>query len=51
MSAGEINLYGHPTEEAMAAVSSVGANIYRTDTMGDIVCRLSPNDITVRTQF
>ncbi len=51
VSAGENNRYGHPTEEAMAAVSSVGANIYRTDTMGDIVCRLSPNDITVRTQF
>jgi len=35
-SAGENNSYGHPTQEAMDRFAAVGAQMYRTDTMGTV---------------
>lgn len=41
ISAGVKNRYGHPTSEAIERVQSVGAEIYRTDQLGDVVLNLS----------
>ena len=38
ISCGVDNEYGHPHGAALAAFESVGADIYRTDTDGTIVC-------------
>ena len=38
VSCGKDNDYGHPHGAALAAFASVGADVYRTDADGSIVC-------------
>jgi len=38
VSVGKDNTYGHPSDDVMSRLEDMGAVIYRTDTMGDIVC-------------
>ena len=49
ISVGKGNSYGHPTGEALARLSSVGATIYRTDESGTIVCESDGENITFET--
>lgn len=49
ISVGKGNSYGHPTGEALARLSSVGATIYRTDESGTIVCESDGENITFKT--
>ena len=44
------NSYGHPTDDALNALESVGSEIYRSDQDGDVVCTFSPDTITVDSQ-
>lgn len=39
ISVGRDNSYGHPTEEAISRLRDAGANILRTDELGDIIFR------------
>ncbi len=38
ISVGADNSYGHPTEETLSRLRDAGAQVYRTDLQGDIVC-------------
>lgn len=49
-SSGKDNKYGHPHEEVIERLEKVGSSIWRTDTDGDIIVRVSRNDIYVYTQ-
>ena len=44
ISTGE-NRFGHPTEIVLKNLTNVGAEIYRTDLLGDIYCRCDGKDI------
>lgn len=46
---GQNNTYGHPTAETLSRLEQVGANIFRTDEMGDVVCDLTAQRIQVTT--
>lgn len=50
ISVGEGNSYGHPTEETLSRLSDVGAEIYRTDLQGTMICRSDGQDITFQTE-
>lgn len=41
-SVGAYNTYGHPTAEAMERFAAVGAELYRTDTMGTVTLTVDP---------
>lgn len=43
ISCGQGNAYGHPTEGALARLAAVGAEIYRTDELGDVTVTISKN--------
>ncbi len=47
ISVGALNRYGHPTDESLACLDSVGATVFRTDQSGDISCRLRSDSIAV----
>lgn len=49
ISVGQGNTYGHPTQEALDRLSSIGATIYRTDESGTIVCESDGTNITFKT--
>ena len=49
ISVGKGNSYGHPTQEALDRLGSVGATIYRTDESGTIVCESDGETITFKT--
>ena len=49
ISVGKGNSYGHPTQEALGRLGSVGATIYRTDESGTIVCESDGESITFKT--
>lgn len=40
------NAYGHPTERVLGRLDEVGAEVYRTDTLGDIHCISDGNKVT-----
>jgi competence protein ComEC len=42
ISAGSGNSFGHPTGEVLRRLNYAGAEIYRTDLMGDITMRFKP---------
>ena len=44
------NSYGHPTDDALNALESVGSEVYRSDQDGDVVCTFSPGTITIDSQ-
>lgn len=50
ISVGEGNTYGHPAPETLARLRSVGAAIYRTDTMGAIQVQSDGMRVTVPDQ-
>ena len=50
ISVGEGNSYGHPTEETLSRLSDVGAEIYRTDLQGTIICKSDGQIITFQTE-
>ncbi len=50
ISCGQGNYYGHPAEGALARLAAVGAEIYRTDELGDVMITISP-DGTYRTEY
>ena len=50
ISVGEGNSYGHPAEETLSRLSDVGAEIYRTDLHGTIICRSDGQNITFQTE-
>ncbi len=50
ISAGEGNRYGHPAPETLEALGDAGAQVFRTDQMGDVSCRFSEEGIEVYAQ-
>lgn len=42
------NSYGHPTSQVLNRLSQVGASVYRTDQMGNIVVTVQANQLTIR---
>jgi len=50
ISAGGDNQYGHPTEEALGRLADVGAEVYRTDEQGTIVCVSDGENIVFKTE-
>lgn len=47
ISSGEGNSYGHPTQETLDLLTSYNCLILRTDVSGDLVCRFTPQGISV----
>ena len=47
---GSSNAYGHPHTEVMDILTDVGAEIYRTDRMGDITFKIENGEIVVETE-
>lgn len=50
ISCGKDNAYGHPHEEVLSRLADEGAEVYRTDECGTIVCRSNGAKVTVRTE-
>lgn len=50
LSVGSSNAYGHPHTEVMDILTDVGAEIYRTDRMGDITFKIENGEIVVETE-
>lgn len=48
VSVGENNRYGHPNAKILAYLSEVGSKVYRSDTRGDVCCKLYDDHIEVR---
>ena len=48
ISVGSNNQYGHPTEEALGRLMDVGAEVFRTDEQGTIICASDGETITFR---
>ena len=44
---GAHNRYGHPTQEALAALDAAGSAVYRTDEDGEVRCVLSPQSMRI----
>lgn len=47
---GKNNTYGHPTEEILSRLNSLGIEIYRNDLQGDIVVKTDGKTYSVNTQ-
>jgi competence protein ComEC len=43
------NSYGHPTQETLSTLGSVGAQIFRSDECGDVTCEFKQDAIDVST--
>lgn len=50
ISVGSGNSYGHPSEETIDRLASIGARIYRTDLNGTIKCHSDGQEITFETE-
>lgn len=50
ISVGADNSYGHPTEEALARINATGAEVLRTDLIGDITFYTDGSSISVMTE-
>ena len=50
LSVGSENSYGHPTEETLVKLNSIGVSLYRTDMQGDIVCQSDGKVISFTTE-
>ncbi len=50
VSCGAGNLYGHPSGDALSRLAAVGATVYRTDELGDIMITIS-KDGTYKTEY
>lgn len=49
ISCGKDNEYGHPHEEVMSRIKDANVEVYRTDTMHDIILTSDGNNITINT--
>jgi len=49
ISVGEGNSYDHPSEEVLSRLGDLGAEVYRTDLLGDIICASNGQEVTFRT--
>lgn len=49
ISVGKDNSYGHPNEAVLSRFSDLGATVYRTDEMGDIIATSDGKNITFKT--
>ncbi|MBQ9041979.1 MAG: DNA internalization-related competence protein ComEC/Rec2 [Eggerthellaceae bacterium] len=47
---GENNRYGHPSQEALGMLESVGCKVYRSDLDGQVKCTFTPESIRVSLQ-
>ncbi|SFX53853.1 competence protein ComEC [Thermoactinomyces sp. DSM 45891] len=45
VSAGEKNLYGHPSPEVIGRLQKVGTKVYRTDWMGAVTIRINEEEV------
>jgi hypothetical protein len=50
ISCGVGNDYGHPGKETLERLSQVGAHVYRTDTMGEVVAVSDGNTVTLHAE-
>lgn len=50
ISVGQDNSYGHPHDEIMARIAASGAEIFRTDINGDIVCGSDGETVSFTTE-
>ncbi len=48
ISAGSENKYGHPTPRVLKRLQNMGAQIWRTDTQGDIIATINEQSINVK---
>ena len=49
VSVGEGNDYGHPSADVLARLEALGAKVYRTDELGEIIVTSDGRDLTVTT--
>lgn len=49
ISVGANNSYGHPSEDVVKRLNKLGAQVYRTDTDGDIICESDGTNISFST--
>lgn len=49
VSVGANNRYGHPAKQVLSTLAEVGADVYRTDQSGDVVCSFTQSEICVST--
>ena len=49
ISVGEGNDYGHPSADVLSRLEALGAELYRTDTQGEIIVRSDGQTLTVTT--
>ena len=50
ISVGEGNMYGHPNNETLQSLKSIGATVYRTDQSGDITFEIERGKIKIQTE-
>lgn len=50
ISVGKGNSYGHPTDDVLSRLKDAGAEVYRTDTHGDIICKSDGEKLTFITE-
>lgn len=50
ISVGEGNMYGHPSNQTLQSLKSIGATVYRTDQNGDITFEIERGKIKIQTE-
>ncbi len=50
ISVGEGNMYGHPNNQTLQSLKSIGATVYRTDQSGDITFEIERGKIKIETE-
>lgn len=50
ISVGEGNMYGHPSNQTLQSLKSIGATVYRTDQSGDITFEIERSKIKIKTE-
>lgn len=50
ISVGEGNMYGHPSNQTLQSLKSIGATVYRTDQSGDITFEIERGKIKIKTE-
>ena len=50
ISVGEVNMYGHPNNQTLQSLKSIGATVYRTDQSGDITFEIERGKIKIETE-
>ena len=47
ISVGAHNSYGHPNSQTLSLLEQSGCTIFRTDIDGEVVCRITPENVSV----